>query len=203
MIALHKSTHLEVDLAVPLIYASGPDAFEYVFKNDKIGAQDFLRHAYVKTGGEFSFQNHYSLYLDDDMVGIGSVYGSKTASGFMRADIKNIFRFYKLGGLSVCRRGLQVEKMIKYPVEKEVTLAHLAITPKSRGKGLGTKLVDLLKGKVQQDDPIRFVLDVSEENPRAKDLYTSLGFVVTDSYQSDLKNNYSYVPDHCRMELLS
>ena len=40
MIALKPCVPENVNEAVPLIYASGPDAFEYVFKNDKVSAQD-------------------------------------------------------------------------------------------------------------------------------------------------------------------
>lgn len=200
MVELRKSTPQEVDLAVPLIYASGPDAFEYVFKNDKVGAQDFLKHAFVKEGGEFSYQNHYSLYQDRVMVGVGSIFDAKEASTFMASDIKRILEFYKFNSLGIGRRGLQVEKIIKHPIREEVALAHLSITPDFRGKGFGTKLIDLLKEKSEIK---HFVLDVSEENPRAKDLYKRLGFVVTKDYKSNLKNKYSYVPDHCRMELIS
>ena len=54
---LQKSTPSEVDKAVPLIYSSGPDAFEYVFKNNHVDAKDFLKYAFVTSGGEFSYKN--------------------------------------------------------------------------------------------------------------------------------------------------
>ena len=47
----------------------------------------------------------------------------------------------------------------------------------------------------------QFVLDVSEENPRAKSLYERLGFDVVQRINSNLKNKYSYVPNMFRMEL--
>ncbi len=198
---LRPSKKEEVAKAVPLIYSSGPPSFEYVFKNNKVGAIDFLNHAFVREGGEFSYQNHYSLYDKGQMVGIGSIFSSKESTKFTIADALNIFRFYKFGSLGVVRRGLQVEGIIKLPIKKEIVLAHLAIESVHRGKGYGTKMIHLLKTKVDKSADDFYILDVSEENPKAKALYDRLGFVTTKKNVSTLKNKYSYVANHFRMEL--
>ena len=200
-IELRPSKKEEVTQAVPLIYSSGPPSFEYVFKNDKVVAQDFLRYAFVREGGEFSYQNHYSLYWEDKMVGIGSVFDAKQANGFTLADAMNIFRFYKFGSLGPVKSGLKVEKLILLPAKQEIAIAHLGIEPAMQGKGLGTKLIELLKGKADKTADSIWVLDVSEENPRAKALYDRLGFKVTKKNDSTLKNKYSYVANHFRMAL--
>ncbi len=200
-IELRPSKKEEVAQAVPLIYSSGPPSFEYVFKNDRVVAQDFLRYAFVRAGGEFSYQNHYSLYWEDKMVGIGSVFDAKQASGFTLTDAMNIFRFYKFDSLGPVKSGLKVEKLILLPTKKEIAIAHLGIEPAMQGKGLGTKLIELLKGKANKTADSIWVLDVSEENLRAKALYDRLGFKVTKKNISTLKNNYSYVANHFRMAL--
>ena len=200
-IELRPSKKEEVAQAVPLIYSSGPPSFEYVFKNDRVVAQDFLRYAFVREGGEFSYQNHFSLYWEDKMVGIGSVFDAKQASGFTLADAMNIFRFYKFGSLGPVKSGLKVEKLILLPAKQEIAIAHLGIEPAMQGKGLGTKLIELLKGKANKTADSIWVLDVSEENPRAKALYDRLGFKVTKKNDSTLKNKYSYVANHFRMAL--
>ena len=101
------------------------------------------------------------------------------------------------------RRGLQVEGLIKLPKKKEIVLGHLGIQEEMRGKGLGTKLIDALMEQATRDAESRFILDVSEENPRAKALYDRLGFVVTKKNKSTLKNKYSHVATHFRMELIT
>ncbi len=199
-IELRPSKKEEVAQAVPLIYSSGPPSFEYVFKNDKVDAQDFLRYAFVRAGGEFSYQNHYSLYWEDKMVGIGSVFDAKMASGFTVADAMNIFRFYKWASFGAVQSGLKVEKLILLPKKQEIAIAHLGIEPSMQGKGLGTKLIELLQAKANKTADSIWVLDVSEENPRAKALYDRLGFKVTKKNNSTLKNKYSYVANHFRME---
>ncbi len=202
-IEIRKSIKSEVAIAVPLIYSSGPPSFEYVFKNDKVSAIDFLKYAFVRAGGEFSYDNHYSLYLNGKMVGIGSVFDAKQSAAFTMYDGKNILRFYRLKSLGVIRRGLQVEGLIELPKKNEIVLAHLGIHADWQGKGLGTKLINALMEKANKDADSCFVLDVSEENPRAKVLYNRLGFVVTKKNDSTLKNKYSYVADHFRMERAS
>lgn len=199
--SLKQTIPKNVNQAVPLIYASGPDAFEYVFKNDQVSAQDFLKHAFVKKGGEFSFDNHYALFDGEELVGIGAVFNKQKAASFTFKDALNIIGFYGFGFFARAINGLKVETMIKLPKKNEITLGHLGIKPALRGKGYGTILIkELMKvANPQKDD--YFVLDVSEENPKAKALYERLGFNVTKKYTSNLKNKYSYVPNHFRMEL--
>jgi len=200
-ITLRKSQPSERALATSLIYNSGPPSFEFVFKNAKNSAIDFLNYAFIREGGEFSYDNHCSLYLNDEMVGIGSAFGAKQGQGFTLYEARNIIGFYKLKCTSVIYHGLQIERLIKLPKKNEVALAHLAIKPEYQGKGLGTELINTLMQTVENRVEKIFVLDVSEENPRAKKLYERLGFVVTKEMKSTLKNRYSYVANHTRMEL--
>ncbi len=201
MIELRPAKKEEVEIAVPLIYSSGPPSFEYVFKNKKMDAQGFLRYAFVREGGEFSFQNHHSLYKDGKMVGIGTAFNAKEASGFTTADGLNIFRFYGWKSFGVIKSGLQTERLIKLPEKDEIAIAHLGIATEFRGQGLGTKMIELLKETANKTANSYWVLDVSEENPKAKALYERLGFKTTQKNNSTLKNQFSYVPNHFRMEL--
>ncbi len=201
MIELKPSKKEEVEVAVPLIYSSGPPTFEYVFKNKQVVAPDFLKYAFVREGGEFSYQNHYSLYQDGQMVGIGSVFNAKEASAFTIVDALNIFRFYGLKSFPTIKFGLKVEKMIKLPKGNEIAIAHLGIAREFRGQGLGTKMMDLLKERANKTADSYWVLDVSEENLKAKALYDRLGFKTTQKHISRLKNQFSYVANHFRMEL--
>jgi len=69
-------------------------------------------------------------------------------------------------------------------------------------KGHGTALMKALIKKALGAGQHRLVLDVSEENPRAEALYQRMGFSVTKTYTSKLKNKHSYVATHHRMELV-
>ena len=200
-ITLKPSQKEEVKIAVPLIYSSGPEAFEYVFKNKQLNAHDFLTHAFVKEGGGFSYQNHYSLYLNDEMVGIGSIFDNRKASVFVLYDAWNIIQLYHFRSIEVIIKGLRTEAITQQPKRKEVLIANLGIHPDFRGKGLGTVLMQKLIETINIDEYKALMLGVSLENPRAKALYERLGFEVTNEIKSNLKNKYSYVPSHFRMDL--
>lgn len=190
----------DVELAVPLIYSSGPKAFDYVFKSDQNSAQDFLRYAFVRPGGEFSYQNHSSILLDNEVVGAGAVFTGDDMLRFTLADGKKIVSFYKLKCLSFVFSGLSIEGLIKPPRKNEVAIGHLGIHEAARGKGLGTRLIEHLMQSPKIQNQSHYVLDVSEENPRARKLYEQMGFEVAKKCNSNLKNKYSQVVDHYRME---
>src|SRR5229473_1757132 len=58
-LTFRAATPADVADAVPLIYSSGPSAFDYVFDiGNSLGAQEFLRFAYLRRGGEFGWQAH-------------------------------------------------------------------------------------------------------------------------------------------------
>ena len=202
MMTLKPCTPEDRVLAVPLIYASGQAAFDFVFRNEKQTALDFLHFAFARKGGEFSYDNHYGLWDGEQLVAVGAVYGNKKASNFTVKDAINIISFYGWRSLPRALNGLKIETMIHLPKKNEITLGHLGVVEGLRGKGYGTQLIKLLQEKVVKTENQKFVLDVSEENPKAKALYDKLGFKVTQKYLSTYQNEYSRVPNHFRMELI-
>lgn len=190
----------DVDLAVPLIYSSGPDSFNYVFSNGKLNALDFLKFAFKTKGGEFSFDNHIAMLLDGELIGIGSSFSGSKATSFTINDSLKIMKLYKIGAIKIMIRGLRVEQIIKLPKKQEMALAHIAVSEKQRSKGFGQKLMEHLMVSTKLMEGEYFVLDVSANNPRAKALYTQLGFVDAALNKSKLKNDFGIVADHHRME---
>jgi len=201
-IQYRKCTPQDVNMAVPLIYSSGPAAFSYVFNNKKNEAQDFLQHAFLRPGGEFSYDNHYGLALNGQLVGIGAVFNAKSAKRFSKKDFLNIISFYKKDAVGILFRGLRTEQVIRLPKKKEICLAHLGIAESHRSKGLGQQLISYLMQVASPKAQEYFILDVSVENPRAKSLYNRLGFQVHSSVASTLKNKHGHVAMHYRMHKL-
>lgn len=187
---------------VPLIYSSGPAAFDYVFALSGRGdAQAFLQRAFVDGAGEFGWRNHVVAERDGVVVAVGAGYGGETARAFTLAAARQIFAHYGLRyAPGVIARGLKVERVIPPPARGMHYLAHLGVLPALRGQGIGKALIeDLMRRGVQQGRQ-RIVLDVAMSNPRAQALYERLGFVVTGERRSALANAQGAVPDHRRME---
>lgn len=192
----------DVAVAVPLIYSSGPPSFEYVFKvSEEKDAQSFLRYAFVRPGCEFSYTNHICV-LDDsqNVIAIGSTFGSKEVNSFTFTAIKFIFSNYGIRkGIQTILRGLEVEKIIPPPKGNTQVLAHLAVLPEWRGKGIGSKMIIHFLTEAKKKGRATASLDVSLENLEAKALYDRLGFIVENEAVSNLKNEFSYVANHYKM----
>jgi hypothetical protein len=59
---------------VPLIYSSGPAAFDFVFSvPGRASALDFLRHAFLDGAGEFGFRNHVVGVQDGAVIAAGAI----------------------------------------------------------------------------------------------------------------------------------
>jgi ribosomal protein S18 acetylase RimI-like enzyme len=191
----------DVYLAVPLIYSSGPMAFDYIFHHPQKGrSTDFLRAAFVDKRGEFSHTNHSVVERDGQVIGVGAAFSGDTTLKFTIAAAMQIFRFYGfLAAWPVIVKGLQAETVIHPTTNRELIIGHLGVSPDAQGQGIGTALVehfltsDAAKGKIP-------ALDVAVTNPRAQALYERLGFVVVAERQSSLKNEYGAIVNHRRME---
>ncbi len=188
--------------AVPLIYSSGPAAFDYVFATSAgRDAPSFLHRCFVDGAGEFGWRNHWVGVANDQVVAVGAGYGADTKWMFMLAAARQILSHYGMRqGAAVIARGLRVESLIPPPDGDMHYLAHLAVVPELRGRGIGRALIDALIGTAREAGRRRVVLDVAASNPRAEALYRRAGFKVVSERRSRLAKAQARVPDHRRME---
>jgi ribosomal protein S18 acetylase RimI-like enzyme len=169
----------DVDAAVPLIYSSGPDAFDYAFaRPGRNSAQDFLRYAFVQGGGQFGWRQHWVGEQGGEVVVAGTVFGGEANLGYMLAATRQILGYFGIGSAGVMRRGLQLEKIICPPPRRTLYLAHLGVTPALRGEGLGSQLIGHFLQIGRNAGLPMAALDVSTANPKAQALYERLGFSV-------------------------
>lgn len=196
------ATPADTEAAIPLIYSSGPAAFDYVFKHPARGtALDFLRHAFADGAGEFGYRNHTIVETGGQIVGIGACFSGREAFGFTPAAARQILSFYGLRHmLHISRRGLQVESVVEVPKGAIHYIAHLGVAPEWQSKGIGGRLIEHFLEGGKKLGRTTAALDVSVVNPRAQRLYERLGFVVKHERVSTLKNEFGTVPNHRRME---
>ncbi|WEX00003.1 GNAT family N-acetyltransferase [Pseudomonas nitroreducens] len=169
----------DVDAAVPLIYSSGPDAFDYAFaRPGRNSAQDFLRYAFVQGGGQFGWRQHWVGEQDGKVVTAGTVFGGEVTLGYMLAATRQILGYFGLAAPGVIRRGLQLERIICPPPRRTLYLAHLGVTPDLRGEGLGSQLIEHFLQIGRSNGLPMAALDVSIANPKAQALYERFGFEV-------------------------
>lgn len=190
----------DVDVAVPLIYSSGPDAFDYVFADDRRpDGTAFLRKAYVDGRGQFGFRNHTVALDAGRIVGIGAAYGHQGPSWAAVASIQILRTYGPFGAPSVIRRGLRIERVMPPPGANAYYIAHLGVDEERRSEGIGTKLVNRFVAEARTLGHRTAELDVSVDNPRAQKLYEVLGFRVLEESESDLATDHGEVVNHRRM----
>jgi ribosomal protein S18 acetylase RimI-like enzyme len=192
----------DADAAVPLIYASGPEQFDYVFcVNDAGQALRFLHAAFVSGRGRFGWPNYTIACVDDRVVGIGTAQGAEANLRFFFEDGWLILRHYGLRAFGVMFRGLRAERILLPPTRGEWMIAHLAMAPTERGQGIGARMVNYLLDRGARAGKATAVLDVSIENTRAEALYQRLGFKLVIERPSTMKSAYGRFMNHRRMML--
>lgn len=195
-------TAADVELAVPLIFSSGPAAFNYVFcSDDTQQPQEFLRRAFLAGDSEFGFQQHIAIERDGVLVGVGAVRYASQQWGFTLSAFKHIWQSYALSRvLPVLVRGLRTEAVIPPPKPDMGLLYHLAIAESERGRGLGQSLVEYLLEQIKQQGLNKATLDVAASNPRAHELYKRLGFTDVLTRKGGLQSSFGEVVDHTLMQ---
>ncbi len=191
----------DVAAAVPLLYSSGPAAFDYVFDTGGARrAQDFLRFAFLKGGGEFGWRVHRVAEFGGRVAAAGAAFDGRAVLRFTIANALQILQFFgPIRAWGVMVRGLRVEAIIRPPRAQEYYVCHVGVREDLRGHGIGTRFMrDLLQG-VDARQHRCAALDVAVTNPRARSLYEKLGFVVDALRASSLQNRLGRVPDHYRM----
>lgn len=162
----------------PLVYRSGPAAFDYAFSHGKRHALDFLRWTLARPAGEFGHDLHWVGELDGRIVATGAAFSGARNLANSLAALGQILGFYHLGAPGVIRRGLQLEQVIQPPPRDACYLAHLGVADDLTGQGIGRQLIDHLLHLGRLEGYHRAALDVSAANPRAQALYERLGFRV-------------------------
>src|SRR5690349_17593769 len=186
----------DVEEAVPLIYSSGPAAFDFVFSRKPGQSLEFLHFAFLDGAGEMGYKNHIVGEQNGRVIAVGAAFDGSTGFPFFLSAARQILCFYGFSSLPAMIRGLQVEGMIEPPKGRLHYIAHLGVRPEMQGKGIGSKLIEHLLERGRKEGRTQAALDVSMINPRAQALYERFGFQVTKHHDSTLPG----VPSHNRME---
>ncbi|MBI2421975.1 MAG: GNAT family N-acetyltransferase [Candidatus Hydrogenedentes bacterium] len=191
----------DVEPAVPLIYSSGPAAFDFVFSHrTPIDAQTFLRRTFLTGAGEFGYAGHVVGEMNGVCVATAAGWSADALRGFMLVALRQILRHYGVvAGIGVMSRGLRMEHMLSTPTREEFYIAHVGVTPGLRGHGIGGQLMEAMLARARAQGMRYATLDVSIENPRAEALYARLGFEVISETPSSLANATARVPGHRKM----
>lgn len=187
---MRNATPEDVEQAVPLIYSSGPQAFDYGFQCCGKSSHDFLRAAFMDGNGFLGYKNHTVAALNGQAVGILAVYNLSNYVRLTLGHLWQLWRFYPASNLiDSINRGVNLQSSMPPPNQRTHYVAHFGVAEGLRGRGIGHNLLAHEYKKAQQLGRTIYALDVSVDNPRAQAFYERFGF----SINSD--NIFSGPPD--------
>ncbi len=111
---------------------------------------------------------------DEKLVGIMGIQTNK--GGFMNPSLKTTVRIYGILGGIVRMGGLAI--LHHTSSSDELYVDGVAVAYEMRGKGIGSRLFEMLERNASIKGIRTISLEVIDTNPRAKSLYEQLGFVV-------------------------
>ncbi len=160
-----------------LIFLSGPEAASYGLALPPEATQQLLADLWPHPGHLFSYQWSHVAEASGAVQGLLVAY---PATAMLRAELET-------GRLLLRRAGLcQVLRMawsgsalmqVMAPVPRgDFYIAHLAVLPEARGRGIGTQLLSLAEDLARESHCRRCALDAFIENERARALYMRLGY---------------------------
>ncbi|TGK80211.1 GNAT family N-acetyltransferase [Leptospira montravelensis] len=176
---IRKANPDDVETIVPLIYSSGPKAWNFVFGEGKNTPYDFLNSSYRIRGNTVSYTNHYVAETNGKVVGSILSYTQPSFLVLTAGTALRILSVYKWNAPKVMARGLKTESIIQPPKSGCLYLGHIAVLETERNKGIAKQMIEFMISNNQKYKTIS--LDVSAENKPAIALYQKLGFVIKDT----------------------
>lgn len=178
-----------------LMYSSGMDLYDYVFKTRKYTALDFIRHEFAAGIGFAGYKNVTVAIKDGRVVGTGCFYDRARYAKLVKGTGKNILELYGwLGMLPVTLRSRHISSVMRTPRPGELYLANFGVDPNLRSQGIGSRMIRHKLAEARQQGYHTFGLDVSLANPRGQALYERLGMKSTQEKKfADPKANVASV----------
>lgn len=187
----------DAEAAVPLIYSSGPAAFDYGFAHGGLTAEEFLTRTFRDGRGLFGYRNHCAVVKDGRLVAVGAFYSGAEAGAMSRAVAFQILRHYPPRLVPrVLSHALRLDRLLPPPSRRTHYAAHLGVAPEYRGQGIGEALLTYQRELAVEQGRRIYALDVAATNPRAQRLYERFGFRVVAERRFN-----GPVPDARRMEM--
>jgi len=192
----------DADALTPLVFSSGPLAFDYVFSPREAGGTcKFLQYALAREEGVFSYRQHHVAEVDGRIVGSLMLHGGIDNNPLAMGNVKTIIRcFGAIGCVAIMMRGLRMESMLKPPPVDCAYLGHLGVDPELRSHGIGAQLLEYANTWSRDEGYQKLVLDVAATNERAEALYQRHGYRRIEHRPFPHRRpGMPQVPDHYRM----
>lgn len=188
-VSLRTAVAADRDWAVPLLFASDPALFSYIFAARPEEAQTILQQAFVYPGHAFSYEYTQVVEVAEQPVGLVIAYPGevkRTIDDKVHRVMAKILSLRQLPKILVNVADLSRIKQDVPP--QDYYILSMSIVPAYRGRGLGSLLIQDAEAQARADGYTSVCLDVTYSNHRAKALFERHGYQVVCSKATDRFN---------------
>jgi len=172
----------DVDWAAPLLFATGPALFSYIFASPADQAQVILREAFVYPQHAFSYEHTQVVEMQGQPVGLMISYPGnlkRQADEKVHQVMARLLPLLKLPKILVNLADLT---RIKQDVAAhDYYILGLSVLPEFRHQGLGAYLLTQAERQAQANQCRELCLDVTYTNLDARKLFERANYRVTCS----------------------
>ena len=182
---LHPATAADAEVLTPLVLAAAGDLSAYSLTLGPYTPGDYVRFALQSPGGVLGHRYLYVIEEEGRQLGCIGAYPARARGQMFVETAWKVFRFYGLryGGV-FSARSARLGPMTVYPPRSALCIAHCAIVPEMRGRGLFRQALEAVLAMHQGGGFTELSLEVAETNVGAVRVYESLGFEVVTSVAS-------------------
>lgn len=163
---IRKAEPQDAAFAAPLIYeAIGDIAHTLTGATEQEEALLLLEQFFAQKGNRLSYENAVIAMHEGVPVGVALFYHGSQTEQLDRPFVEYVQK----------RTGV-APTLVKEARDDEFYLDSVAVRADQRGKGIGTMLLSAFEQEAIRRKHDRIALLVDEENPRARQLYESMGY---------------------------
>jgi len=172
-IVYRPATPHDVESAVPLLYSSAPQIYDFVYGREATG---YLHHEFVSGWGRVGWRRCLVAEDEGEVVAIIARLDWLSYKVSEFASATGILRFYGLRrGAGILARGLGMRRLIPDVPFRSFFPQNLGVRPDRRNQGIGEHLLAHVVEEARRAGYLWLTFDVMADN-RAWRLYQRMGF---------------------------
>lgn len=173
----------DANAAVPLIYSSGPEVWDFLFGDGRPESSlPYLQKAWVSGLGVAGYRAHWVAEQDGAVLGAVSVYNAKVHKALGNQTALQAIRYFGWRVLPRLRHMLRLGKIfMRAPGAHVDYVANFGVAPAARGQGIGGIMLAYFLRRAGERGQQFYELDVATSNPRGQALYERFGMAVVST----------------------
>lgn len=177
---IRKAKKEDIGKIAELMYSSGAEIYDFVYKTTNKSALDYIRYEYKTGRGFCGYKNVTVVVKEGEVIATGCFYDGNIYGKLMLGAALNMLLFYgPFKFKEMVNRAKETDSAMKIPRKNELYLSNFGVSEKLRGKGIGGRMLTKKIAEAKASNYKKFILDVSEANPKAESLYARHGLTVS------------------------